>query len=87
MIEVKKGTNKPYFLSSTGLQPNGTYIRVGGTIRQANENEILTMIRDYSDENYESEVSANQNLHFSYASLYYQLKKKNLMKEIFYNWD
>lgn len=74
VIEVKKGDNKPYYLSSTGPRPNGTYIRVGRSKRQATDGEIISMIRDYSTSNWEDEISPNQELHFSFASLYFHEK-------------
>lgn len=80
VIEVMKGDNKPYYLSSTGPRSNGTYIRVGRSKRSATDGEILSMIRDYSQINWEDEISSNQELHFSYAKLYFMKRIKNLMK-------
>ena len=57
VIEVMKGDNKPYFLSSTGPRSNVTYIRVGRSKRQATDGEIISMIRDYSKTNWEDEIS------------------------------
>lgn len=65
VIEVMKGDNKPYYLSSTGPRLNGTYVRVGRSKRQATDGEIISMIRDYSKSNWEDEISPKQELHFS----------------------
>lgn len=74
VIEVMKGDNKPYYLSSTGPRPNGTYIRVGRSKRQATDGEIISMIRDYSKSNWEDEISPKQELNFSYINLYFHDK-------------
>ncbi len=72
VIDIKMGNNKPYYLSSTGPRPNGTYIRVGRSKRQATDGEIISMIRDYSNSNWEEETSMNQDLHFKFAKTYFE---------------
>ena len=47
-IHVKEGDSKPYYLTEKGPKPGGTYVRVGRSKRQADDSEILTMIRDSS---------------------------------------
>ena len=84
VIEVMKGDNKPYFLSSTGPRSNGTYIRVGRSKRQATDGEIISMIRDYSKTNWEDEISPDQELHFSYANLYFHNQNLEFNEEKYF---
>ena len=73
-IHVKEGDSKPYYLTEKGPKPSGTYIRVGRSKRPANDDEILTMIRDSSGWLWEKEESKNQSLHFSFLSIYFKGK-------------
>lgn len=68
-IRIDRGTDKPYYLSSKGPKPSGTYIRYGTTKRQATDLEILTIIRDYSGWLWEKRISENQALHFKYLKI------------------
>ena len=73
-IHVKEGDSKPYYLTEKGPKPSGTYSRVERSKRPANDDEILTMIRDSSGWLWEKEESKNQSLHFSYLSIYFKGK-------------
>ena len=84
VIEVMKGDKKPYYLSSTGPRSNGTYIRVGRSKRCATDGEILSMIRDYSQMRWEDEISSNQELHFSYAKLYFHEKNQEFNEDKYF---
>lgn len=84
VIEVMKGDKKPYYLSSTGPRSNGTYIRVGRSKRCATDGEILSMIRDYSQMRWEDETSSNQELHFSYAKLYFHEKNQEFNEDKYF---
>lgn len=64
VIEVSKGTNKPYYLREKGPKPSGVYIRVGRSKRKANDDEILRMIMDSHGYSYEDDISDEQTLTF-----------------------
>ena len=64
-IRIKEGESKPYYLTTKGPKPSGTYIRVGRSKRPAIDNEILTMIRDSSGRLRENQKSNIQNLSFN----------------------
>ena len=64
VIEVSKGTNKPYYLREKGPKPSGVYIRVGRSKRKANDDEILRMIMDSHSYSYEDDISDEQTLTF-----------------------
>ena len=75
-IYVKEGDSKPYYLTEKGPKPSGTYIRIGRSKRQADDGEILTMIRDSSGWLWENQGSEEQNLSFDELSKI--ANKKNL---------
>lgn len=58
-INIKEGISKPYYLTEKGPKPSGTYIRVGRCKRPAADDEIVEMIKDYSDYLWEKEESKN----------------------------
>ena len=66
VIEVKQGTNKPYFIREKGPKPSGVYIREGRSTRKATESEILLMIMASNHYSYESDISEEQELTFKY---------------------
>ena len=76
VIRVKEGDSKPYYLTEKGPKPSGTYIRVGRSKRPANDDEILTMIRDSSGWLWENQLSKEQ--HLTFDELAKIAKKKNL---------
>ena len=76
-IHVKEGDSKPYYLTEKGPKPSGTYIRVGRSKRPANDDEILTMIRDSSGWLWENQISNEQDLTFDVLTKF--ANKKNLV--------
>ena len=64
VIEISKGTNKPYYLRDKGPKPSGVYIRVGRSKRKANDDEILRMIMESHSYSYEDDISDEQDLTF-----------------------
>ncbi|MCR4632609.1 MAG: putative DNA binding domain-containing protein [Erysipelotrichaceae bacterium] len=64
VIEVKQGSNKPYYLKKKGPRSSGVFKRVGRSIRSATDEEILSMILSGKDFSYESEISDEQDLSF-----------------------
>ena len=67
IIDILRGTNRPYYLTGKGLKPTGVYIRLGNTSIPANENAIRQMIAQSDGTSYENMRSCNQELHFGYA--------------------
>ena len=64
VINISKGTNKPYYLKEKGPKPSGVYIRVGRSKRKANGDEILRMIMESHSYSYEDDISDEQDLTF-----------------------
>ena len=66
VIEVKEGTDKPYYLREKGPKPSGIYKRIGRSKRKATEEEILSMIMESKNYSYERDISEEQELSFKY---------------------
>ena len=67
-IPINEGTNKPYYLRSKGLKPNGVYVRQGTSSVQASSEQIRQMIKDSDGDDFESMRSLEQELTFASAA-------------------
>lgn len=67
-IIVSEGTNKPYFLKSKGMRPEGVYIRQGASSAPASVDKIRQMIKLSEKESFEEGRSLNQCLQFTEAA-------------------
>ena len=67
-ITINEGTNKPYYLRSKGLKPNGVYVRQGTSSVQASSEQIRQMIKDSDADDFESMRSLEQELTFASAA-------------------
>ncbi len=67
-ITISEGTNKPYYLRSKGLKPNGVYVRQGTSSVQASSEQIRQMIKDSDGDDFESMRSLEQDLTFTSAA-------------------
>ena len=68
-ININEGTHKPYYLREKGPVPSGVYLRVGASKRNASEEEIIKMMLESSNYDYELDISINQDLTFNQLSL------------------
>ena len=66
-ITISEGANKPYYLRSKGLKPNGVYVRQGTSSVQASSKQIRQMIKESDGDDFESMRSLEQELTFSSA--------------------
>ena len=67
-ITISEGANKPYYLRSKGLKPNGVYVRQGTSSVQASSEQIRQMIKESDGDDFESMRSLEQELTFSSAA-------------------
>lgn len=65
VIKVLKGTKRPYYLKSKGMTPEGVYLRLGATNKQASRDEIIKMMMEDSGIKFEDNISKEQNLTFN----------------------
>lgn len=76
IIEVQRGTERPYYLSDKGIRPAGVFVRQASSSVPASEAAILKMIKDSSNDCYEEAKSLEQDLTLHATELYF--KKHNL---------
>ena len=74
VIQVQRGTARPYYLAAKGVRPEGVYVRQGSSSVPASETAILNMIRETSGDRYEDARSLNQQLTFDAAASYFARK-------------
>ena len=74
VLNVQRGTARPYYLHSKGVRPEGVYVRQGASSVPASETAILNMIQETSGDCYENARSLNQQLTFETASAYFPNK-------------
>lgn len=66
-ITVSEGTNKPYYLKSKGLKPNGVFVRQGASSAPASPEQIRMMIKESDGDTFEEIRSVEQELTFEAA--------------------
>lgn len=76
VVTIQKGTDRPYYLGSKGLKPNGVYVRNGTSSDPATDTAIRRMIKETDGDNFESMRSLEQNLTFHAAKA--QFSKRNV---------
>ena len=75
IIEVLKGTNRPYYLKSKGMTSSGVFVRLGATSHPATQDSIRDMLIETSGVTFEKNISVIQDLTFIYAERVF--KEKN----------
>ncbi len=63
-LEVQRGTERPYYLASKGMRPEGVYVRQGFSSAPATATAIRQMIKDTGGDRFEDLRSLEQNLTF-----------------------
>ncbi|MBQ9198272.1 MAG: putative DNA binding domain-containing protein [Clostridia bacterium] len=71
VVNVQRGTARPYYLAAKGVRPEGVYVRQGSSSVPASETAILHMIRETSGDRYEDARSLNQQLTFDATAAYF----------------
>ena len=80
IIKVLKGTKRPYYLKSKGMTPEGVYIRLGATNKQATRDDIIKMIIEDTGVHFEDNISKEQELTFNALEKEFKDKKIELDK-------
>ncbi|MDR1961302.1 MAG: putative DNA binding domain-containing protein, partial [Gracilibacteraceae bacterium] len=76
VINVQRGTNRPYYIAGKGIRPEGVYVRHGAASVPATDTAIRKMIRETDGDSYEKLRSVEQNLDFTSASA--EFAKRNV---------
>lgn len=74
MIEVQRGTDRPYYLAKKGMRPEGVYVRQGYSSVPATATAIRQMIKETDGERFEIMRSLNQSLTFHAAKKEFKLR-------------
>lgn len=75
VIDMQRGTARPYYIAGKGIRPEGVYVRQGSATVPASESAILQMIKDTSGDSYENARSLNQNLSFEMSTIIFNKQK------------
>ncbi|MBE6965250.1 MAG: AAA family ATPase [Ruminococcaceae bacterium] len=75
-VTVQRGTDRPYYLGSKGLNPGGVYVRNGTSTDPATDTAIRKMIKETDGDCFENMRSLEQNLTFKTATA--QFSKRNV---------
>lgn len=67
VLQVRRGTARPYYLHSKGVRPEGVYVRQGASSVPASLGRIQEMIRQTGNDHFENERSLVQDLTFHAA--------------------
>ena len=79
-VTVQRGTARPYYLRGKGIRPEGVYVRQGASTVPATDAAILNMIKETSDDSYETARSLDQNLTFNKAADFFKKRKVEFEK-------
>jgi len=75
VVDVQRGTARPYYLAGKGVRPEGVFVRQGASTIPATESAILKMIRETSGDSYETARSLIQELTFQSAERAFREEK------------
>lgn len=64
VVEVQRGTERPYYLAKKGLRPEGVYVRQGTSAVPSTDTAIRRMIKETDGDSFENMRSLEQNLTF-----------------------
>ena len=76
VVEVQRGTDRPYYLAKKGMRPEGVYVRQGYSSVPATDTAIRHMIKETDGDRFEVMRSLNQELTFE--ALRQEFKLRNV---------
>lgn len=68
VVDIQRGTNRPYYLAKKGIRPEGVYVRQGTSSVPSTDIAIRQMIKETDGDRFESLRSLEQELTFRVAS-------------------
>ena len=74
IIDIQRGTERPYYIAKKGLRPEGVYVRQGYSSVPATDTAIRKMIKETDGDHFEDMRSLDQELTFC------ETKKKEFQK-------
>ena len=79
IIDIQRGTERPYYIAKKGLRPEGVYVRQGYSSVPATDTSIRKMIKETDGDHFEDMRSLNQELTFDETKKEFQ--KRNISLE------
>lgn len=76
VVDIQRGTNRPYYLAKKGLRPEGVYVRQGTSSVPATDAAIRRMIKETDGDSFEMMRSLEQELTFTDTAK--EFTKRNL---------
>lgn len=81
IVDVQRGTASPYYLAKKGVRPEGVFVRRGTATLQATETDIFNMIKENTNDTYETVCSLEQNLTFKNCNEEFEKAELKFQKE------
>ena len=75
LVDVQRGTERPYYIAKKGLRPEGVYVRQGYSSVPATDTAIRKMIKETDGDRFEEMRSLEQNLTFKVAEAEFEQRK------------
>lgn len=73
-IDIQRGTQRPYYLASKGLRPEGVYVRQGTSSAPSTDTAIRQMIKETDGDSFEAMRSLEQELTFTAAEKEFSIR-------------
>lgn len=74
IIDIQRGTERPYYIAKKGLRPEGVYVRQGYSSVPATDTAIRKMIKETDGDHFEDMRSLDQELTFCETKKEFQEK-------------
>lgn len=75
VVDIQRGTDRPYYLAKKGMRPEGVYVRQGYSSVPATDTAIRRMIKETDGERFEAMRSLNQELTFEAVKKEFELRE------------
>ena len=75
VVDIQRGTDRPYYLAKKGMRPEGVYVRQGYSSVPATDTAIRRMIKETDGDRFEAMRSLNQELTFEAVKKEFELRK------------
>lgn len=75
VVDIQRGTDRPYYLAKKGMRPEGVYVRQGYSSVPATDTAIRRMIKETDGDRFEAMRCLNQNLTFEATKKEFELRK------------
>lgn len=75
VVDIQRGTDRPYYLAKKGMRPEGVYVRQGYSSVPATDTAIRRMIKETDGDCFEAMRCLNQDLTFETAKKEFGIRK------------